>query len=471
MSRQSRFLTLFLSLITMMGLLTGCGILPTTIVDEVDPSVYFKEPTERQLPDLGTFFARQRKATRSLEKDEGYQKVYIDNETDQSIVLEYIRLLVSDTYGFQICNDFDLSLEDPFNGEFDGKWTVAFETTRMDAGKRITCTGNTPCDVYLYHNKNELLLYYSDVFFIKDFGDRYSGAPEDTLQDFTGRSSGSFVKFMGSYHTGDEKLSVKAGVRDSYKYIKNYVSYEAFKGEASVIYNGSDPVTGKAFLLVNDRKDSDSYSVDAAYITLSEFLDSTNGEELSLVLPVVNEPGMVYRFTDFFSNHQGYKEKSCYYYSFTPSEMKDSVNRTFQRDIVSHIESLTVRVIQWDATGEEDCVLYLHSLMYQDGEPIEIECLISGRLNRIENMEKYQEQTSSSNSSDKSWSIFDDDDDDSGTYIPDHAKLDCLTCGGDGDCNTCNGYGEWRRYNSVVSTCNSCNGSGNCRTCGGSGKR
>ena len=109
--------------------------------------------------------------------------------------------------------------------------------------------------------------------------------------------------------------------------------------------------------------------------------------------------------------------------------------------------------------------------MYQDGEPIEIECLISGRLNSIDNMEKYMEASSSSSDEKKGWSIFDDDDEDDGPYIPDHAKLDCLTCGGDGDCNTCNGYGEWRRYNSVVSTCNSCNGSGNCRSCGGSGKR
>lgn len=283
-------------------------------------------------------------------------------------------------------------------------------------------------------------------------------------------SAGSFVKFIGSYHTGDERLSVKAGVRESHKYIRNYVSYEAFKGEGSLICNGSEPMTGKVFFRVDNRKDSDSYSVEAAYITLEDFLGNANGEELNLVLPVVNEPGTVYRLTDFFSNHQGYKEKSCYYFYYTPSENTDSIYVTFLRDIVSYIESLTVRVVQWDPNGEEDCVVYVHSLMYQDGEPIEIECLLSGRLNRIENMERYEDATSSSKSSGKSGlSLFDDDDD--GPYIPDHAKLDCLTCGGDGDCNTCNGYGEWRRYNSVVSTCNTCNGSGNCRACGGSGKR
>lgn len=62
------------------------------------------------------------------------------------------------------------------------------------------------------------------------------------------------------------------------------------------------------------------------------------------------------------------------------------------------------------------------------------------------------------------------------TYFqPEFTKLDCLTCGGDGDCNTCGGYGEVRRYagagDTVRSKCSSCYGSGNCRSCGGSGKR
>lgn len=60
-------------------------------------------------------------------------------------------------------------------------------------------------------------------------------------------------------------------------------------------------------------------------------------------------------------------------------------------------------------------------------------------------------------------------------FQPEFSKLDCLTCGGDGDCNTCGGYGEVERYagagDTVTAKCSSCYGSGNCRTCGGSGKR
>ncbi len=56
---------------------------------------------------------------------------------------------------------------------------------------------------------------------------------------------------------------------------------------------------------------------------------------------------------------------------------------------------------------------------------------------------------------------------------PDHSKLDCLTCGGDGDCNKCGGDGEVQYYGqeSEWSKCPTCHGSGNCRSCGGSGKR
>lgn len=56
---------------------------------------------------------------------------------------------------------------------------------------------------------------------------------------------------------------------------------------------------------------------------------------------------------------------------------------------------------------------------------------------------------------------------------PDHSKLDCLTCGGDGDCTKCGGDGEVQYYGqeSEWSKCPTCHGSGDCTRCGGSGKR
>ena len=75
---------------------------------------------------------------------------------------------------------------------------------------------------------------------------------------------------------------------------------------------------------------------------------------------------------------------------------------------------------------------------------------------------------SSNSGGDDSW--FDRD---NGYEKPDHSKLDCLTCGGDGDCNKCGGDGEVQYYGqaSEWSKCPTCHGSGDCTRCGGSGKR
>ena len=55
-------------------------------------------------------------------------------------------------------------------------------------------------------------------------------------------------------------------------------------------------------------------------------------------------------------------------------------------------------------------------------------------------------------------------------YEPDHSKLPCLTCGGDGDCNTCGGDG-YTGFGDAKAGCRTCHGDGKCRTCGGSGTR
>ena len=58
--------------------------------------------------------------------------------------------------------------------------------------------------------------------------------------------------------------------------------------------------------------------------------------------------------------------------------------------------------------------------------------------------------------------------------LPDQSKLDCLTCGGDGDCTKCNGYGEVRVHTAAgdfKESCSNCRGSGDCPSCDGSGTR
>ncbi|MBE6878515.1 MAG: hypothetical protein E7488_05040 [Ruminococcaceae bacterium] len=59
---------------------------------------------------------------------------------------------------------------------------------------------------------------------------------------------------------------------------------------------------------------------------------------------------------------------------------------------------------------------------------------------------------------------FEDDD------LPDHSKLQCLTCDGDGDCTKCGGS-TYIGYGDARAKCDRCKGTGDCRTCGGSGTR
>ena len=54
--------------------------------------------------------------------------------------------------------------------------------------------------------------------------------------------------------------------------------------------------------------------------------------------------------------------------------------------------------------------------------------------------------------------------------LPDHSKLQCLTCHGDGDCTKCGGS-TYIGYGSARAKCDRCHGSGNCTRCGGTGTR
>lgn len=74
--------------------------------------------------------------------------------------------------------------------------------------------------------------------------------------------------------------------------------------------------------------------------------------------------------------------------------------------------------------------------------------------------------TSSSSSGSDDDDFFDRDE----PFVPEFAKLDCLTCRGDGDCNTCGGDG-YTGFGDAKAGCRTCHGDGDCRACGGSGKR
>lgn len=57
-----------------------------------------------------------------------------------------------------------------------------------------------------------------------------------------------------------------------------------------------------------------------------------------------------------------------------------------------------------------------------------------------------------------------------GVDVPQFAKLDCLTCRGDGDCTRCGGDG-YTGFGDAKAGCNRCHGNGKCTACNGTGKR
>lgn len=136
----------------------------------------------------------------------------------------------------------------------------------------------------------------------------------------------------------------------------------------------------------------------------------------------------------------------------------DIDGETYQAYLLSAVKlsNLTLRVMHYDEEG--DAVLYLCAEAPAFGTR-EVLCAVD--------LSAPDEAVYSSSSGSSSSG--------SGTYTPDYAKLDCLTCRGDGDCNTCNGYGEVRRYQGAGQTvrakCPTCHGSGKCTRCGGTGKR
>lgn len=120
--------------------------------------------------------------------------------------------------------------------------------------------------------------------------------------------------------------------------------------------------------------------------------------------------------------------------------------------------SVTLRIMYLGDDG--DTVLYLYARPLDTNifpESIEILCAA--------NTTPEEDNTQQGGG----WGGIDWGDDDD-PFQPDHGKLDCLTCRGDGNCTTCGGDG-YTGFGDAKAGCRSCHGNGNCTACGGSGKR
>ena len=441
------------------------------IAEELDPASVVTVIGRKTIPDLGLFFGR-RGSTEEAEEGSstGWQEVNLKDASEVTILLEYFDLLQNE-FGFEMVASYhaDWALENPFDSYLmDGYWSVAFAATRMDAGLELEDFGtDTPCDLYLYGDNGEVRLCYSSLFNIVDTGHRHSGYEGDEVNALYGaRVLETYQSKGGYYYNKDDKeLKVEANVREPY----DWDEYEAYTGSAAVIRNGKDAWTGT--VLIGRNSGAHHY-----YFTVDDIVGGAEGEKIHLRLPAdAVVEGAVFRLCDFLSGHQKEEERKLYVLYYTPSYADEEIYANFNTSLRGCMEACTVRVLNWDPSGIEDCVIYISMKMVHDADPVEVECLIAAPVNdqdlmEMEQMKKEEEEKKKTSSS---WSSSSDS-----KYSPnvaEFAKLDCLTCGGDGDCNTCGGYGEVERYagagDTVTSKCSSCYGSGNCRTCGGSGKR
>lgn len=253
----------------------------------------------------------------------------------------------------------------------------------------------------------------------------------------------------------DGLLSVSAEDRTASEWgfhswtLKYNVPYRIWLGNAAVLVNGENIGVVEAKL-----QDYNLWLTKDEGISRAEFLlydIPAKGDRFSINLPLSTQTGDLY---------------------YIHGELKDSSFSWPSDGNIDTLKQYTYRVLRWDESGEENCLVYAGLTLIYNGEEMEIELLLSAPLNTPDNLvllSDIEGESSSNHGSDSNSSG------DSGVYTPPHAKLDCLTCGGSGRCTTCGGYGKVERYqgagNTVSATCPSCYGSRKCRTCHGSGKR
>ena len=283
----------------------------------------------------------------------------------------------------------------------------------------------------------------TDLFVFGDLGYRMNEKYE--RKQINGEHSrDAFVLRKGKYYALSETL---------YTYTKpfasNFYGFYGYDGACGLIINGG---TLKSYdALISDYEDFNSDDTDMILISKDD------GSRLL---------GITWKHKDF---------EVCKTYDladFKASSLNEFIfNYDYNEFDKNDALCITVRPLWIDRTGECESVVYFYGeFRNDDGEIYTVEGLLAAPFCLEENSEKFSYSTGGSGGG--GYSGVPDSD---GPYIPDHSKLDCLTCGGDGDCNTCGGYGRVERYmgagETVTSSCTSCDGSGNCRTCGGSGKR
>lgn len=426
---------------------------PVLIAEELDPATVAVETDQKTIPDMGLFFGR-RESTEEAEEwtgVAGYEYVVLQGEEELGILLEYFDLLQTE-FGFEMVNSYhmDWEQENPFGPYVpDGLWSVAFRTTRMDAGLELKAAGNNaPCDLFVSVYKGTAMLAYSTLFNIVDTGHRHSAYEGDEVNSIYGPHVLDAYQLKQGYYSNvsDGALRVEAAVREE----TDWYDYVGYAGSAAVIVNGSEARIGTAE--IGKRSGSHYY-----YFKVENIVGGAEGQWISLRLPVdAVVEGAVFRLCDFLSGHQREKEIDCYSLSYAPSYADEAITASYTTSPRGCVEACTVRVLQWDNNGEEDCVIYVSVKMVHDLELLEVECLIAAPVNDEEQLKL--NRTQAGESSGRS----------------DDSEETCSACTGSGRCRTCGGSGyrtQWIAQKQERVPCASCAVSGRCSSCGGSGKQ
>lgn len=472
---MKKLITLLLSIVLCLSL-CACGdesgskgegrLKKGEIAGELDSDTVKVVTDHKTIPDMALFVGRRPSSKEAVEKEtKGYQYLELESEEDGTALLEYFALLQKE-FGFELSDSYnmDWNEENPFGKELTkGFWSVGFIATQMDAGQELTCFAtDTPCDICVYGAEGEVTLVYSSLFNITDTGHRYSGYAGDELCTLFGAHARDAYESDGKryYNISDETLEVEAGVRTAFEWI----DYVGHMGTATIIINDSEKVTTTA--RIGKPSKVHYYAFDI------ENIGGVDGQKFYLRLPVeVMEDGAVFCLRDFLSGHQREEEMDCWRLEYTPGYADKEISADYNTSLRGCMEACTIRVLNWEPTGKEDCVVYISMKMLFDGDPLEMECLLAMPVNDETLLKETQEKSAGKQggagdgSSGDAWS----------PNVAEFAKLDCLTCNGTGDCTKCGGDGEVEHYGAggddVTSTCSRCHHTGDCQSCGGSGKR
>lgn len=292
----------------------------------------------------------------------------------------------------------------------------------------------------------------TDLYEFGDLGLRYNKDLQRSIINGTYAKDAFLLNWFKYSNSSNGKLSVRSGVKKDtlYTYTKPFASqfygFYGYDGSCSLIINSGKAKSYDA--LLSDYEDFDSDSTDMIFISAED------GSELLKITWWHNEfeVGKIYDLSDFNIDDVNDFEFNYDYNEFTD---EDAI-------------CLTVRPLWLDRSGDCESVIYFYGeFMNDDGDIYTVEGLLAAPFCLEENSKKYTSGSSGQGGGGLFDDIFDNDNE---PYIPDHSKLDCLTCRGDGDCNSCGGTGI-DYYGSHKTKCNTCYGSGNCRSCNGSGKR